>query len=439
MRDNLKLLSGFLHRVSNLIKRTISARRIDPADKARLRSMARIHYLAAVRFLGIDTLACPKIEPASQLDDVFIWAVIDWHFRTQRPQHIASALARKGHRVFYISNNFIDSTAPGFAAEALEHGERLFQISLHVTGAPQIYSDLASPPQALEIARSLGVLLQWTHTRRSIALIQHPYWLDSAQRLPNAQLVYDCMDHHGGFGNNGSSILEAEQLLITRCDLLVVTSQWLHDRLAPRARKTVLIRNATEYEHFSAKPQKTFRDTLSRKIIGYYGAIAEWFDVELVRQVAQNHPDALVLLIGRDTIHAHGQLVGIPNVTLVGEVPYAELPYWLHSFDVCLLPFRVTPLTLATNPVKVYEYLSAGKPVVSVDLPEMAQFDGLITRAGSFAEFCRAVTAALAGSFDEPAAVTARKEFAARQTWEHRTADLKAVLGQLKHNTGLLA
>jgi glycosyltransferase involved in cell wall biosynthesis len=84
------------------------------------------------------------------------------------------------------------------------------------------------------------------------------------------------------------------------------------------------------------------------------------------------------------------------NVRLTGEKPYAELPQWLAGFDVCLIPFRITELTLATNPVKAYEYLSAGKPVVSVGLPELQQFGDLVYRAQDSDDFIAQVSRALA-------------------------------------------
>ena len=117
--------------------------------------------------------------------------------------------------------------------------------------------------------------------------------------------------------------------------------------------------------------------------LGYYGAIAEWFDLDLVVEVANSNPENLILLIGNDTVGAKEKVSSIDNIKFVGEVDYEELPFYLYSFDVCLLPFKVIPLTLATNPVKVYEYLSAGKAIVSVDLPEMSQFNNLIEVATS--------------------------------------------------------
>jgi GT2 family glycosyltransferase len=364
-----------------------------------------------------DTLASQQAGMA----DVFVWSVIDWHFRTQRPQHLARALAGKGHRVFYLSNNLVDAQEPGYSLDPLDEERRLFQVHLNVSKAPSIYHGLPTPRQAAQLRASLAALLGWTRTRKSISLVQHPFWSGPAQCLPNAHVVYDCMDHHAGFENNASSILAAETDLIEGADLVIASSAWLRDELSSRNEKVALIRNGTDHEHFRTAPAAVFRDEQGRQVIGYYGAIAEWFDTGLVRRVAQDHPEALVLLIGSDTAGAALSLGDLPNVHFTGEVAYRDLPYWVHGFDLCLLPFRVLPLTLATNPVKVYEYLSAGKPVVAVDLPEMGQFDAIVTVAADPSAFSAAVGRVLAGPRD-PAAMAARQNFAAEQTWDHRAS-----------------
>jgi len=424
---------GILRRAFSLTERTVRTGRLDPSDKARLVAMVRNGYSAVAHSLGVAEISQrPVLAAADGQADVFVWSVIDWHFRMQRPQHLAAAMAGKGHRVFYISNNFVDSSTSGFAIESLDENGRLFQVNLHVKGAPQIYSDLASPEQVDEIRRSLAELLVWAGTNKSISLVQHPFWIEPAQSLPNMQLVYDCMDHHGGFENNAGSVLAGEKLLVERADLLIVTSQWLLDEMSSRVGATALIRNATEYEHFCSAPGRVFTDAKGRRVIGYYGAIAEWFDVELVRRIAIEHPDALVVLVGRDTAKAQERLAGVENIEFVGEVSYDELPFWVHGFDVCLLPFLVIPLTLATNPVKVYEYLSAGKPVVSVDLPEMAQFKGLVELAESAEEFSVSVGRVLANLDQQLAQKKSRQDFAARQTWAHRAADLDVALSNIE-------
>ena len=361
----------------------------------------------------------PLAEQPMSLPDVYVWAVIDWHFRYQRPQHIASALARKGHRVFYLSNHFIDDRRPGVRVEALDDSGRLFQVHLHLPGAPAIYHQPPDAEALAALASSLAELLAWTDSRRCISLVQHPYWRIGSRMLPNVVQVYDCMDHHAGFDNTGSAVIEAEHALIADADLVIVSSQWLADALAPQSRNLRLVRNAADYAFFSRPPERVRGDALGRPIVGYFGAIAEWFDCALIRALAEALPQVLIRLVGSDTASAARQLADLANVEFIGEVPYADLPQWLHGFDVCLLPFRVTPLTEATNPVKVYEYLSAGKPVVAIDLPEMAQFGDTVRVAST----PQAFVAAVAQLLDDPGGSTAvaeRQKFASEQTWDHR-------------------
>lgn len=379
---------------------------------------------------GSDALQGITLAPAATgLPDIFVWAVIDWHFRIQRPQHLARSLARKGHRVFYLSNNFHDAAGPGFRIEPLDGEGRLFQVHLNLAGRPPIYFGMPAQAQVEALRGGLARLLAWTQSTSSVSLVQHPYWLDLVRAVPAARVVYDCMDHHGGFENNAPAIVEAEARLVADADLVIVTSGWLEAEVGPRARAVAMVRNAGEYDFFHRRPDKVFADEKGRRVIGYYGAIAEWFDLDLVRAVARAQPEALVLLVGNDTAGAGAALADLPNVRLAGEVPYADLPYWLHGFDVCMLPFRVIPLTLATNPVKVYEYLAAGKPVVAVDLPEMAQFDGRVQVAGDHDAFVAAVDAALATGPD--AGAEARQAFAAEQTWAHRAETFDRALDTL--------
>jgi glycosyltransferase involved in cell wall biosynthesis len=355
--------------------------------------------------------------------DVFVWAVIDWHFRIQRPQQLSRALADLGHRVFYVSNEFIDCGTPGFSVEPLDGTGRLFQVRLHVPGAPAIYHAMPDATQSASLQASVARLVSWTSTTSTVSLIEHPFWGDAATRIPNVRCVYDCMDYHAGFDDNSTSVIAAEAQLVTSADLVVVTSDWLEQNVIADAQRTAVIRNACAYDAFRTRPRRRFRDRAGRQVIGYYGAIGPWFDCDLVAAVAGAHPDALVVLVGADTTGAAERLAHLPNVRFVGEVPYAELPYWVHGFDVCLLPFRVVPLTLATNPVKVYEYLAAGKPVVGVALPEMAQFAGLIRIAAEVDGFVEAVEEALHAA-PGPSQVDAMQQFASHQTWAHRAVAL---------------
>ena len=357
------------------------------------------------------------------LEDVFIWGVIDWHFRIQRPQHLARELAATGRRVFYFSVIFVKAADPGFAVEKLDIEGRLFQVALHLHKMSSVYSAPPGRDEILQMQEGLSLFLEWCACQAVINLVQHAFWLDVATKVFNSRLIYDCMDHHDGFGGVSQEMIMQERRLAERAELVIVTSQWLDQVMESINPSRVIIRNACQYDHFYHMPEQIYEDGDCRKIIGYYGAIAEWFDVELVAAIAQRYADCLILLVGRDTSGVQSVLSRFPNVQFTGEVPYATLPYYLYAFDVSILPFKVIPLTLATNPVKLYEYLSAGKSIVAVDLPEMHQFGNLVRVAVNQAEFMNEISNALSQipSADE---IERRRHFAANQTWTHRAQQI---------------
>jgi len=370
-----------------------------------------------------------QLPSAGGARDVFMFAVIDWHFRIQRPQHIARSLAEKGSRVFYFSNHFVDDDVPGYQLEKLPGSLELYQVKLHVKGSPAIYFDTPSDQALSMLTRSIAKLIYDFSALSSISIIQHAYWYLLVKRLPNSFQIYDCMDHHEGFGNVPAKLIEIEKEMLCSTDLVTVTSSWLEVFAHKHNPSVALVRNAAEYSHFVSRPEKMYKDGKERRIIGYYGAIAEWFDLDLLRTIALEYPDCLILLVGNDTVGAQKVLADLPNVEFTGEVHYATLPFYLHAFDVCLLPFKVIPLTLATNPVKVYEYLAAGKPVVCVDLPEISQFGDLVSRACSTDDFLLLVGASLQESgvlADQKSAE--RRRFASEQTWCHRGTELTIAL-----------
>ena len=145
-------------------------------------------------------------------------------------------------------------------------------------------------------------------------------------------------------------------------DIVLAASRPLVDHIAQH-RPSVLIRNAADVEFFA----KGFSDRPvgAMPVIGYFGAIAEWFAIDWIEACAAAKPEWEFRLIGRTDGCDIARAAKLPNVQFLGERPYAELPDLLRDFDVALIPFKIVELTRCTNPVKLYEYMSAGKPVVA--------------------------------------------------------------------------
>ncbi len=354
-------------------------------------------------------------RPKPGFADILFFPVIDWDYRFQRPQQLAVQLAARGHRVFYLEPEVDARGKAGEMPTVKKERNNLYRVLLSHSHPLKVYEKVCSDEEAGALRESLEKLLQAFGSRAVISVIDHPGWFPVARYLPNNTLLYDCMDHHAGFGTMDEAMLKLEESCADHADVLVVTARKLFERFSEK-HAPVLIPNAADYSYFSEQPEKIHRDS-DAIVLGYYGAIAEWFDAEIIATIAEAHPDYRIVLIGDTHGSDLSSLEKYSNIKLVGEVPYQELTQWLYGFDVCLLPFKVNDLTLATNPVKVYEYLAAGKPVVSVDLPEMEPLKDYVYLARTPKRFVECLDLALC---EEVGRGLVRQGYARDQTWRER-------------------
>lgn len=198
-----------------------------------------------------------------------------------------------------------------------------------------------------------------------------------AGNLGEAEIVYYCVDEYTAFkGVDTESLRVIEQALLERADLVVVSAEKLLQTKRSRHAPTVLVRHGVDFEHFSSalKSDTVVPDEIARlpgPVIGYFGLIADdWVDVPLLVHVARSFPSGSLVLIGKSTMDVSA-LEREPNVHLLGRKPYSSLPAYCKGFDVALIPFPVTEVTLNANPLKAREYLAAGLPVISTPIPEV--------------------------------------------------------------------
>ncbi len=356
--------------------------------------------------------------------DFLFFPIIDWEFRFQRPQQLATALAGLGHRVFYCRIGF---RRRGAAVELVPRGDNLREVSLRGPDR-NVYRDAPGPHEVEELCASLEELRRQVGLAAPALVVELPFWWPVARELGRrwgVPVVYDCMDYHPGFSTNDAAMLTLEEDLIAGADLVVVSSAWLERQVAGRAQALIRVPNACDFEHFA---QVSLRPAGQPLTVGYYGAIADWFDSRLVGELARLRPDWRFLLVGSTYTCDTSPLDGLPNVRLVGEQPYAELPRWLERMDVLIIPFRRTPLTEATNPVKFYEIMAAGKPLVAVPLPELLPHPDLVVFAETAAEFAARIEEAAASDSEEKSRL--RRDFARRQTWRERVETLAPAVAE---------
>ena len=207
---------------------------------------------------------------------------IDWHFRFQRPQHLSRQLAATGHRVFYLVTKFTSEwDEPGFRiVESPEKNVFIVQLSCSEPHPESIYRDFATISQQQHLVASLAQLLRTCGIKQLVSIVDLPFWRNIAEALPGNLMIYDCMDHHAGFSTNTKTMLKEEHLLLHSADLVLTTSQRLSDNVGKEV-PNVVIRNGAEVAFFAQKPAE-LEYAGSRPVVGYFGAISEWFDMDLV-------------------------------------------------------------------------------------------------------------------------------------------------------------
>jgi GT2 family glycosyltransferase/glycosyltransferase involved in cell wall biosynthesis len=358
----------------------------------------------------------------------FIWfGVINYTFRIQRPQHLVQELADAGHRMFYVSINFeLADEAGRFRIEQMPH-HGVFLLKLRVAGQPpkNIYGGFTDA-QIADIQTSLDEALTLLNVTDPIAVVQYPSWHYIAAGIPGATVVHDCLDYVGGFSNVPQEMVDLERELIKHADVVITTAQPLADHVR-EFRESIVVRNAADVAFFARAAR--FDRTLPanhRPTIGYFGAIAEWFEVRWIERCAKARPEWDFILIGQ-TVGANVEpLRALPNVKLLGEQPYRSLPDHLADFDVTIIPFQINDLITCTNPVKMYEYMAAGKPVVASPMPEVINATPLVYIAHDDAEFERQIAKALIE--DTPALRRQRYDWAKDHTWSNRARDFMAAV-----------
>jgi glycosyltransferase involved in cell wall biosynthesis len=224
-----------------------------------------------------------------------------------------------------------------------------------------------------------------------------------AGRLNERDLIYYCVDEYTAFTGVSNGLRAIEEDLFRRADLVVVSAERLYESKKHLNQNTRIIRHGTDWAHFRKAVDGDLQTPadiadLPRPIIGFHGLLADWVDYALIKKVAEHFAHGSVVLIGKVAVDAQEKikiLDGLTNVHLLGRKPYADLPAYCKAFDVALNPFEINELTLAANPLKVREYLAAGLPVVSTDIPEVRVLDDCLVGVDR-QDFIAKIEAALA-------------------------------------------
>lgn len=377
--------------------------------------------------------------------DLVYFSPIPWRGLHQRPQHMARALAA-GRRVLFVEGRTLhaapppadglEGAAPTLAFLALPvlpvNARRpLLRTLARLGGQVALLRDGLAREQSRRLREKLAAL----GYREPLLLFGHPELAELRAQFPGSPIAYDHMDDVLAFGHPPAALRRALRSLVREAALLSATSRHLAEQLrALGGREPLLAGNGVEFARFAIEPPPSAPaalDALPRPRCLYVGSVAEWFDLELLFATARALPAASFPVVGpwRPALAARLREAP-PNCHFFGAQPYADLPAWLRHADAGLIPFRRTPLTAGVDPVKLYEYLAAGLPVLATPFSaelEAAANAGAVTLAAGVADFATALRALVAA----PPPVARQRALAAARSWELQLAPLLSALDAL--------
>jgi glycosyltransferase involved in cell wall biosynthesis len=366
----------------------------------------------------------------------------DWSGDPLSKTHLMRALSRD-NRVLWV--NSIGYRTPTASKADITRAFKKLAAAASPLSEPEpnlfVLNPLAIPAYGQPRIRDLNRRLLRFQVRRAmrqlgftrpINWVFNPAAAVIAGHLGEELLIYYCVDEYTAFsGVSSSSLAELEEQLLKRADLVIVSADLLYRSKARANKRTVLVRHGVDFKHFSRAlssetivPEEIAR--LPRPVIGFFGLIADWVNLELMAEVAKRFPQGSLVLLGKATTDT-SVLEHLPNVHLLGRKPYAELPAYCKGFDVALMPFRINELTLNANPLKVREYLAAGLPVVSTPIPEVEVL-GLCRIASGPDAFVREIEAALA---EGPGPSASRSEAIRSESWEAKLEEIGHHLAEI--------
>lgn len=254
-------------------------------------------------------------------------------------------------------------------------------------------------------------------------------------RVASKGVVYYCIDDYAALPDIDVPQVTAMDAEMTRkADIVFIASATLLDKKIQLNEHVHISPHGVDFDHFN----RVYRgetgdvpDDVSHlenlPVIGFFGLIEGWIDLELIRHIAMHNSNWHILMIGRVAV-TKNICQGIPNIHFIGRRPFEQLPAYTAVFDVAILPYKLNAQVINSNPIKLREYLAASKPVVSVRFPQVEDYADVVEIADNAEQFTAAIARSL--SNDSPERQLARVDSVRNFTWEARVREILTIVSK---------
>lgn len=312
----------------------------------------------------------------SDRPDLVCLSHLRWNFVYQRPQHLLTRAARD-RRVFFFEE-------PIFVEQGDDPLAKIAHLDISIDHESGVHVVVPQLPHGLshdEVIASQKALIDDLFSEYNIEKPSVWYYTPMAQKfaghLDACCTIFDCMDELSAFKFAPQELKELEARLLERADVVFTGGQSLYEAKKNRHHNVHAFPSSIDYEHF-AKARSIRHDPVDQAPIpfprmGFFGVIDERLDIELVKGIAEARPDWQLVMIGPVVKIDENDLPKLPNIHYLGSKSYKELPYYLATWDVAMLPFAKNESTQFISPTKTPEYLAAGKAVVSTSIRDVVR------------------------------------------------------------------
>ncbi|HUO20941.1 MAG TPA: glycosyltransferase [Caulobacteraceae bacterium] len=380
--------------------------------------------------------------------DIVLVSTADWDnpYWTNK-QHVAVELNARGHRVLYVESQGLRRPTATIkdTGRIWRRLARAFTPPREVRPNLWIWSPLSVPFQGVDSVRKFNrMLIQfglsfWVNRLRlkpGMLWTYSPLTTDFYNLSDYAFTVYHAVDDiKAQPGMPRDVIAASEKTLAEHADVVFTTAPQIQANLSPHNPDTYYLPNVADFRHFNSALDETLAvpddlASIGRPCIGFIGAVSSYkIDLDLIAKAAKARPTWQFVFIGEigegDPLTTIKDYQGITNITFMGGRRYANLPSYLKGFDVAIIPSILNEYTKSMFPMKFFEYLAAGKPVVCTRLASLQEFERYVHTADSPESFVEAVESALAG---EGAPLEDRLALAQQYTYAARQEKMMAII-----------